>query len=165
MITKPVKSVRRRLRRIQREGATAVEFAMVAPAFMIVVVVCVEFSRLSIMRNVSQNACYEAARYAMAEGAQIQDGIDRANEILSRLGNVEAEVFVNNSDGEPDDDGNVQNEMDFDTETVTVRVVISLKDNTLILPGDMFGDNTISSQVTLRTERYRGFFDASLVGD
>lgn len=112
------------------------------------------------LRNVAQNACYESTRLIISEGATVEDGIDRAQLILNRLGSVQATITVNGSDG-PDEDGNVENEIQFDTQTVTTRVEIELKNNAVILPGSMFGDNRIVAQMTLNTERYRGFFDAS----
>ena len=150
-------------RRRNRRGATAIEFAMVAPAFLIVIVVCVEFSRMCIMRNIAQNACYEAARFVMTEGATVADGIQRANEILSRVGGVDAQITINGSDGSLDDNGDVEGELAFDTAMVTARIEIMLKDNAVILPGSMFGDNKISAQMSMQTERYRGFFDAAAV--
>lgn len=157
----PIRNRRRRRRGSQRSGASAVEFAMVAPAFMIVITVCVEFSRMSMMRNLAQNAAYEASRYIITEGATVQDGIDRANHVLGRVGHVKAKVLVNNSDGSLDGDGNVVNEIQFNTQQVQTYVEIELKDNSVILPGSMFGDTKIQAQMTLRTERYRGYFDAS----
>lgn len=151
---------RKRLGR-QRWGATAVEFAVVAPAFVMVMVVCVEFARMSTLRNLSHNAAYEATRFVLAEGATIQDAIDRANTVLGRVGNVQASVLINGSDGSADDDGNVAGQLDFQTQTVTTRIEIKLSENTLVLPGSMFGENTIISQLTMRTERYRGFFDGN----
>ena len=118
------------------------------------------------MRNIAQNACYEAARFVMTEGATVNDGIERANEILGRLGNVNATVTINGADGSSNEAGEVQGELAFDTQAVQARIDIMLKDNAVILPGSMFGDNRISAQMTLRTERYRGFFDAAeIVGD
>lgn len=161
----PIRNRRRRRRGEARRGATAIEFAMVAPAFMIVITVCVEFSRMCIMRNVAQNACYEACRFVMTEGATVQDGIDRAQAVLNRLGNVQADITINSADGSTDDDGNVIGELEFDTSNVTTNIEIRMADNAVILPGAMFGDNYIRAQMTLRTERYRGFFDAGSVGN
>ena len=158
----PIRNRRRRRRGIARSGATAVEFAMVAPAFMIVITVCVEFSRMCIMRNVAQNACYEASRFVMTEGGKVQDGIDRAQAVLNRLGNVDATIEINGADGSLDADGNVAGELGFDTEAVTTSISIRMADNAVILPGAMFGENHIRAQMTLRTERYRGFFDSTL---
>ena len=79
---------RRRSRRshCQRRGATAVEFAFAAPALFFVIFCCAEFARLSMMRNLANNAAYEAARCAIVEGADNEDAILMANKILGRLG-------------------------------------------------------------------------------
>ncbi|MEL7497535.1 MAG: TadE/TadG family type IV pilus assembly protein [Planctomycetota bacterium] len=161
----PIRNRRRRRRGEKRSGASAVEFAMVAPAFLIVIVVCAEFSRMSMMRNLAQNACYEASRYVITEGATIEDGIQRAQDILSRLGNVQATIRINNADGSSDSDGNVINQIEFDTESVQTFIEIKLADNAVLLPGSMFGDNKIQAQMTLRTERYRGYFNSTTTGN
>ena len=161
MIFNPFRLRATRCRRERRRGATAIEFAVVAPAFVLVMVVCAEFSRMCIMRSTSQNACYEAARLVMTEGATVADGIELANTILGRLGNVEADITVNGADGSTNDEGEVIGELAPDVGSVQVQIVIPLKDNAVILPGSMFGENTIGAQVTLRSERYRGFYDSS----
>lgn len=162
LITPQPDNIRKRPRKSCRKGATAVEFALIVPVFLIVIVVCVEFARMSMMRNLAQNACYESARYVMTEGASVADGIERANAILGRVGNVQATITINGSDGSVNDDGEVDGELQFDTATIQARIVIKLKDNAVILPGSMFGENQISAQMTLRTERYRGFFDSTV---
>lgn len=115
------------------------------------------------MRNIAQNACYEAARFVMTEGATVADGIERAEAILGRVGGVDALITINGSDGSLDDNGEVEGELAFDTALVTARIEIMLKDNAVILPGSMFGDNKISAQMTMQTERYRGYFNAAEV--
>ena len=160
MFFNPMSNQRRRRRRA-RGGASAIEFVMVAPAFLIVITVCVEFSRMSMLRNVAQNACYESARFIISEGAKVEDGVAKAQEVLNRLGNIEAAITVNGSDGSPDQAGVVANEIQFDTQSVQTRIVIELKNNAIILPGSMFGENKINAQMTLQTERYRGFFDST----
>ncbi|MEM7784394.1 MAG: TadE family protein [Planctomycetota bacterium] len=161
----PYRHINRRRR--ERRGATAVEFAMVAPAFAIVLTVCVEFSRLSMLRNISQNACYEAARLAMAEGATLDDAFERFEEVLFRLGAVRATLFINDSEKVVQGNQVISytegTEIDFDTQQIIARIEIPLNQNTFVLPGSMLGDNVISSRVTMNTERYRGFFDANQI--
>lgn len=157
----PIRNRRRRRRNgLRRSGATAVEFAMVAPAFLIVITICAEFARLSILRNLSQNACYETCRFILSEGATIADGQTRAQSILDRVGTIDADILINEADGSRDSDGNVIGELQFDNTEVSCEITIRLADNTVILPGAMFGDKTINTQMSMRTERYQGFFDA-----
>ena len=145
-----------RRKRQGRFGATAVEFAMVAPIFGLAIIGCIEFSRISMMRNLAQNASYEAARFAMQEGAEPSDAIDKANQILRRLGTKSATVtptFI------PllDDDGNVVQGADRDR--IRVDISIPLTENVFLL-GYLFTDeHALTATTTLRTERYRGFFD------
>ena len=53
----------------RRTGATAVEFAIVAPIFYTLVIASLEFGRLNIIRHTADQAAYEAARFAMVPGA------------------------------------------------------------------------------------------------
>ena len=152
---------RRRRRRNDRTGATAVEFAMVAPTFIVVIVICVEFARLSILRNTAHNACYETCRFIMTEGASVEDGRERAQAVLNRLGTVQASILINGVDGSVDADGNVIGQLGFDTASVQAEIDIPLSENTFILPGAMFGNRSIQARMSMRTERYAGFFDAA----
>ena len=165
MISKLNPIRKRRRRTSSRAGATAAEFAVVAPAFLVVIVVCVEFARLSILRNTSHNACYEACRFIMTEGATVADGRERAQAVLNRLGNVQATILINGVDGSVDSAGNVIGELSFDTPEVVVEVEIPLAGNTWVIPGTMFGDRSIRTRMTMRTERYAGLFDAATAGN
>jgi len=160
----PIRNRRRRRRGGKgRLGATAVEFAMVAPAFMIVIVICIEFARLSILRNLAQNACYESCRMIMSEGASVEVGIARAQDILNRVGDIEADILINGADGSQDRNGDTIGQIGRNTLTVEAEIVISLNENTVFLPGAMFGSQEIRETMDMRTERYEGFFDSNAV--
>ena len=146
---------RNSVRRHHRRGASAIEFAFMLPAFLVILFVCAEFTRMSMMRNLAQNAAYEAARFVMTEGATVADGIEVAQSVLDRVGTVGAEITINGNDGSDED-----NEIDAQTELVTCRIRIMLKDNSLIIPESIIGDTEIEASMTVRTERYRGFFDS-----
>lgn len=165
MISKLNPIRKRRRRTSSRAGATAAEFAMVAPVFLVVIVFCVEFARLSILRNTSHNACYEACRFIMTEGATVADGRERAQAVLNRLGNVQATILINGVDGSVDSAGSVIGELSFDTPEVVAEVEIPLAGNTWVIPGTMFGDRSIRTRMTMRTERYAGLFDAATAGN
>lgn len=141
---------RRRSRRshCQRRGATAVEFAFAAPALFFVIFCCAEFARLSMMRNLANNAAYEAARCAIVEGADNEDAILMANKILGRLGTQNTTININ--DGE---------EIQALTRTVTVEIIIPMEDNSFFF-GEVYGDREIRSEITLNTERYAGYFNS-----
>ncbi|MCG8448622.1 MAG: pilus assembly protein [Pirellulales bacterium] len=57
-----------KFRRQHRAGATATEFAIVAPIFFLFIFVSFEFSRLNVIRHTADSAAYEAARQAMVPG-------------------------------------------------------------------------------------------------
>ena len=97
----------------------------------------------------------------MSEGATVEDGQGKAHSILDRLGTVEATILINGVDGSRDENGEVIGELGFETGTVETVISIPLAENTLIIPGAMLGDLTIQSRMSMRTERYAGFFNAS----
>ena len=134
-----------------RRGATSLEFALIAPAFLLVVFCCVEFSRMSLLRNMTQNAAYEACRNVIVEGGNVQDAVVEAERVLARMGAREATINVN--DGQP---------ITFETQTVTVRIEVPMEANSLLLPYLFFGDRTLVSEMSLNTERYQGFFDGGV---
>ena len=149
----------RKFRADHRRGTAAIEFAMIAPTFLVVIAICAEFARLSMVRNLAQNAAYEAARFVITEGATVQDGIDRANTIMGRLGTNNVTVTINGSDGSTNETGEVEGEIGMSTQEVTCLIQLPLKDNSIIIPEYIVGDTTISATMTVRTERYRGYYD------
>ncbi len=78
-----------------RRGATAVEFAIVAPIFFLLLLSSFEFSRLNVIRHTADNAAYEAARNAMVPGATAAEAIATANSILRVVGTRGARVTIN----------------------------------------------------------------------
>ena len=97
----------------------------------------------------------------MTEGASVEDGRERAQAVLNRLGTVQASILINGVDGSVDSDGNVIGQLGFDTASVQAEIDIPLSENTFILPGAMFGNRSIQARMSMRTERYAGFFDAA----
>jgi Flp pilus assembly protein TadG len=151
--------IKRNIHNRPRRGASAVEFACIAPVFIFVIAVCADFARLSMMRNLAQNASYEAARFVIAEGATINDGIARANQILARLGTRNAIVRINDSNGAAGSNGQVINEINFNTAEITCTIEIPLAANAMILPASMMGNKIVVSSMSVRTERYNGFYN------
>ncbi len=142
-------NLRRLLRhRIQnRHGATAVEFALVAPIFFLVTFICIEFCRLNMIRNLVQDAAYFAARSAMVPGATSPEAIAEANRILGFMNTEGASVIIN--EDQPLDD---------DSTVISVTVTVPASENSLFIP-KFTGDIEFSSTATMRTERYDGFYD------
>lgn len=139
----------RRLR--DRKGMTTVEFALVGPAFFLVVFASIEFCRLSMIRNLTQDAAYFAARSAMVPGATASEAIAEANRILGYLNTKEATVSING-----DDSGN--GGLDDDTDEIAVTISVPVAANSLLVP-KFTGDITFEATAVLRTERYDGYYD------
>ena len=143
------------IRKMQRrEGATLVEFAFVAPNFLLIIWVCFEFARMSMMKNLAQNAAYEACRFSMMEGATEADGVAKANAVLARLGTQNATV-VTTYEAIVADDGTIVQDKAF----VKTTVSIPIGENALALPAYMFGSRALYAETQLRSERYLGFFE------
>ena len=133
-------------RKGNRRGATTVELAAVLPLFLLVVLGCMEFSRISLMRSLGNNACYEAARASMVTGATAQEAETIVDDILGRLAVDGATTTVTFTDR----NGAVT---DFDdSQRVTVFVSIPYGANNPILP-QHFSDLSFDSQITLWTSR------------
>ena len=130
-----------------REGLATLEFALVAPAFFIVVFASIEFSRLNMIRNLTQDAAYFAARYAMVPGATADEAEAEANRILSFMNTQGAEVVIN---------GN--SEIDDDAEEVSVTITVPIAQNSFLIPNFTEGIE-FTSTATMRTERYDGYYD------
>jgi Flp pilus assembly protein TadG len=129
-----------------RRGATTVELAAVLPVFLLLVLGCMEFSRISLMRSLGSNACYEAARASMVTGATEEQAEAIVDSVLGRLAIDGAETtvrFVDRNGVETDFDG---------SQRITVAVSIPYGENNPILPAN-FGNITFDSQITLWTSR------------
>lgn len=133
-------------RKNHRRGATTVELAAVLPVFLVLVLGCMEFSRISLMRSLGSNACYEAARASMVTGATSEQAEEIVNNILGRLAvdGATTEVTFTDRNGAATDFDNSQR--------VTVSVSIPYGENNPILPAH-FTDVTFDSEITLWTSR------------
>ena len=92
----------------------------------------------------------------MMEGASQEEAKAVANTVLARLGTQNADVDIN--DGQ---------ELSGDANTVDVTIEIPVADNALILDKAFvffgltkkWGNETIVSELSMRKERYEGFFN------
>jgi Flp pilus assembly protein TadG len=123
-----------------RQGATAVEFAIVAPIFFLLLLASFEFSRLNVIRHTADNAAYEAARNAMVPGATAAEAVAKANSILRVVGTRGARVTINPTALGPEVD------------SINVRIDIPLSQNGWVVPR-FTRSSTLTAQSTLRTER------------
>lgn len=149
--TTNLKTARRAGRRLQdRRGATAVEMAFILPAFLTMIFGCMEFSRISMVRNLTANAAYEAARFSMVQGGTQTDATETVNDVLGRLGLVGGQVVVRFED----EAGAVVTSTA--AKKVNVKVDVPYGQNGFFagfLPAS-FADITLTSQVTLRTNKH-----------
>jgi Flp pilus assembly protein TadG len=125
-----------------RPGVAAVEFAVVAPVFFILMIAAFEFGRINVIRHTADNAAYEGARCAMVPGATAAEAVAKANSILGIVGARGVTVTVSPANLAPD------------VEQVTVNVDVPMNVNGWIAPR-FSGNSTIHASSTLRTERAR----------
>jgi len=138
MIVNHKKNRRRRSR--FRRGATAVEFALVAPIFFLLLLASFEFSRLNVIRHTADNAAYEAARIAMVPGATATEAAAEVNRIMNLVHARGVTVTVNPTTLGPN------------TNQITVTVDVPMDQNGWITP--KFTASRIMRAVsTLKTER------------
>ena len=137
------------LGRCKRRGAATVEFALVASVLFMVIFGCVEFSRMILLRNMAQDAAYDAARYCMVEGATSTEAINRANAVLRKLAAKGAVVTVNN--GVPITSASTD---------INVQIVIPMERNSLFFK-PVFRNRNINVAISLKKERYLGVYNAT----
>jgi Flp pilus assembly protein TadG len=123
-----------------RRGATAVEFALTLPIFLLFLMAAFEFGWMNVVRHTADNAAYEAARTAIVPGATAAEVNAKANAVLNVIGVRGATVTVNPST------------ISDATTQVTVSVDVPMKSNALVIPR-FTSKTTLHSSSTLRTER------------
>lgn len=128
-----------------RDGVTSVEMALVLPGFLAIILGCLEFSRLSLVRNQTDNAVYQAARYAMAAGTTGEQVNDRAESVLQVYGISDVSTTVRYED----EDGSVVTPQ----QALRVSVEMEVPYTLAFFPQGTFPVN-LQSRVTLRTNRH-----------
>lgn len=130
-----------------RKGATAVEFALVAPLFLLVLFACFEFGKISMVEAIAENAAFRAARDVVVLGATIDESIEEAAGRLAVLGVRNADITV-----EPSNDGAVQTEIDDATDTIAVQISIPMADNFIV--AGFLNDFVLEREAVITTERF-----------
>ncbi|MEO1525576.1 MAG: TadE family protein [Planctomycetota bacterium] len=134
----------RRVRKKQRRGATAVEFAICANIFFVMIFTCMEFARMNMVRNLAQDAAYFAARHAMVPGATEAEAVQAADEVMNMM--IDSGYTVDVS------------ALGSDSDDVIVTVTVDFDDVALFAP--KFLPNTeIQTVARVYSERYDGFFE------
>ena len=132
----------RRKRNRFHAGAAAVEFAIVAPIFFVLIIGSLEFGRLNVIRHTADQAAYEAARNAMVPGATAAEAIRHAERMLQLVGTRGAQITVTPTVLGPDDND------------ITVTVDVPLNQNGWITPR-FTRSTTIHAVSRLKAERAR----------
>ena len=131
-----------RLCRRNRRGAAAVEFAVVAPLFFLLIFGMIEFGRMVMVQQVITNASREGARVAVLDGAttaEVTSAVD-GYMVSAAVDGVNISVTPN----PPSSAGY--------GEAVTVSVSVPF-DQVSWLPSPMFlGGNTLSATTVMRRE-------------
>lgn len=125
-----------------RRGTATVEFAIVAPLFLLFLMGIVEMGRVMMVQNVLIAAAREGARAAIISGASADDVIDKAEEYASICGINSAVATV-----EP---ANLSTATTEDPITVSVSVVF---DDVSWLPVPQFlASQSLTGRTTMRLE-------------
>jgi len=131
-----------RLYRKQRHGAAVVEFAIIAPIFIMLIFGMIEYGRMVMVQQVLTNSAREGARRAVLDGAATSEVEDVVENYLasSQINGANVTVTPNPPTtagfGEP----------------VTVTVTIGFEDVSW-LPGSMFlGDAEMQASSVMRRE-------------
>ncbi len=128
-------------RRPNRSAAVVVEFAICAPLLFLFFFASLEFSRVNMIRQSVENAVYEGARRGIVPGATATNCRDSAQAVLNSISTTGATITVTPS------------VITDDTTEVTVSIVVPVNNNSWVFPV-FFADKTISSDMTLRRERF-----------
>lgn len=127
----------------RRRGATMVEFVVVLPLFLVLLIASVEFCVLSSIRSTADNAAYEAARKLVVPGADVDTGIRESKRIMAVLGVRNMSVTV------------TPEILAADTQEVVVELSIPYDDNAILTPW-FTGGVVVHSRAKLQTERQGG---------
>lgn len=134
--------------KLTRNGATAVEFAVVSPIFFLSLFACFEFGKLSMVESFAEDAAFRAARHGVVLGATVEESFEIAVDTLAIVGVRNALVTI-----EPSFQGVVQYEIDDSTDTISVEISIPMGDN--LIAANFLDGYVMEKKAVLFTERFR----------
>ncbi|WP_430454590.1 TadE/TadG family type IV pilus assembly protein [Rhodopirellula europaea] len=135
----PTHSRQRTAKPDARQGAVAVEFAIVVPLLFLFFFAGFEFMRVAMVRHTVDNAVYEGARVGIIPGGTNAEIQAEATRILGTIGIDDFTLEV-----EP---ANITDA----TQDITVRVTVPLDRNTYV-PADYFLGKELQRELTMRRE-------------
>ncbi len=128
----------------RRWGAAAVEFAIIANIFFIMILACMEFARLNMVRNLAQDAAYYAARHVIVPGAISAEAVAEADRIMSSMLGHGYSIDVSDVNKEVNE--------------VAVTVSVDLGAVAFFTPY-FLPETSIETVARMRTERYDGYYE------
>jgi Flp pilus assembly pilin Flp len=138
-----------RLCRKHRRGAAAVEFAIIAPVFFLLIMGMIEIGRAVMVQQIITNASREGARLAVLPDENNANVIDRVDSILADSGVPGSTTEILGEDGSPI---NIQDAGYGDV--VKVRVSVPFSDVSWLPGAERYlGDSTLSAITVMRGER------------
>ena len=126
-----------------RKGASAVEFAIVAPVFFLFVLAIIELGRMVMLEQMIVNASREGARAAVLENATADDVENTVLDRLSSFNTSNVDVEINPSNPASAGFG----------DPIEVTVSIPFADVSLLAPF-FANDRDITGSTTMRCESY-----------
>ena len=137
---------KRRQNSSSRQGATAVEFALVAPILFLVIFACIEFARMMMTVAMIEQSAFEAARHVAVLGSTVAEGETLVREELALLGIDAAQITIVGLR-----DGVEQSQIDDSSEQISVDVVVQFNDFLLFNAGV---DGNIARRAVIKAERF-----------
>ncbi len=124
--------------RHKRIGATAVEFALCAPLLFVVTLGCIEMTRYNLVKNVANQAAFEAARIGVKPGATVQEIIDEAKFQMKYVcENCSVDV--------------TPSVIDSSTDEITVVIQVDIREQGWVTP-QYFDDPILEASFTIKRD-------------
>lgn len=127
----------------RRKGAAAVEFAIIAPIFILLIFGIIEFGRVMMVQQILVNASREGARRAVLEDATAESVRQTVVEYLTRSS---INVPPDNVSVSPDPGNAINNQ------EISVRISVPFADVSLVPPFIYNGD--LKANTTMRSEKF-----------
>ena len=122
-----------------RQGATMLEFAVVAPLLFLCFFAAFEFCRVAMIKHTAENAVYEGCRKAIIPGGTSHEATNETRRIMNTLGVTDFKISVSPHFTQPT------------TRQVTVRIEVPLNKNSFV-PNQFVTGNEIVRELTLYRE-------------
>ena len=134
--------------RKHRRGAAAVEFAIVAPIFFLMIFGMVEIGRAIMVQQIITNASREGARLAVLPGTTASGVSNRVEDILTSAGISGATVQI------LDEGGGATNPEDAEYgDVINVTISVPYSEVSWLPTSKYLGGKTLSASTIMRTER------------